>query len=252
VATRKDEKERRRAERLEAEKREADAARKRLMLGYVVAGVLVAAVLAGIVVVIASSGGGSSAATSGAAHIVPLSGSDNGVAPDQRTGTPPPPVRTVDLPTAAKAAGCVLHLNLPNEGQNHVEPGTHITYHTNPPTSGDHVVTGFQQADGAYREMPLPLDFVHSLEHGRVEIQYSPKLSERDQLALKGVFDEAPDGVLLFPNPKMPYEVGVTAWTQLMGCKRYEGAKTLDAVRDFRDAYLGRGPETGFPIHLTG
>ena len=47
----------------------------------------------------------------------------------------------------------------------------------------------------------------------------------------------------MFPNPDMPYEVAATAWTQLMGCKRYEGAKTLDAIRDFRDQFRGRGPE---------
>ena len=70
--------------------------------------------------------------------------------------------------------------------------------------------------------MPDALDFVHSLEHGRIEIQYSPDLPE-DQLALKGVFDESPAGMLLFPNTDMPYEVAATAWTQLMGCKEYEG-----------------------------
>ena len=50
------------------------------------------------------------------------------------------------------------------------------------------------------------------------------------------------------PEPRMPYEVAATAWTQLMGCKRYEGAKTLDAIRDFRDQFRGRGPEAG-PDH---
>ena len=90
--------------------------------------------------------------------------------------------------------------------------------------------------------MPEPWYFVHSLEHGRIEIQYSPDLPEEDQLALKGVFDERPDGVLLFPNDDMPYEVAVTAWTQLMGCKKYEGAATLDAIRDFRDTYIGPRP----------
>ena len=43
--------------------------------------------------------------------------------------------------------------------------------------------------------------------------------------------------MLFFPNAEMPYEVAVTAWTQLMGCKKYEGAATLDAIRDFRDTY---------------
>jgi hypothetical protein len=91
--------------------------------------------------------------------------------------------------------------------------------------------------------MPQDWYFVHSLEHGRIEIQYSPDLPEEDQLALKGVFDESPGGVLLFPNDDMPYEVAVTAWTQLMGCKAFEGDATLDAIRDFRDIYLGQAPE---------
>jgi hypothetical protein len=243
MATRKEEKERRRAERVAAERAEADAARRRLILGYAVAGVLTAAVLAGIVVVIAGSGGGGASFPANA-HINIATGNDNGYEPDAREGTPPPPLQQADLNTAASAAGCDLQLNLPDEGNGHLPPDApEPNYQTNPPTSGNHATTGFQEADGAYLEMPKPIFFVHSLEHGRVEIQYSPDLPDEDQLALKGAFDESPGGMLLFPNKDMPYEVAATAWTQLMGCKKYEGAKTLDAIRDFRDAFRGRGPE---------
>jgi len=251
MATRKEDKARLRAARLEAEKHEATAARKRLILGYGVAGALTAAVLAGIVVVIASSGGSSGADTPAAAHVDVSTGSINGVPPDARTGTPPPAVGNLDLKSAAADANCVLRLNLPDEGHGHLKPGSSPPdYHTNPPTSGNHVATPFQQADGAYRQMPDLINFVHSLEHGRIEIQYAPDLPEADQLALKGVFDESPSGMLLFPNRQMPYEVAATAWTQLMGCHKYEGAKTLDAIRDFRDQFRGRGPEGQVPINL--
>jgi hypothetical protein len=47
----------------------------------------------------------------------------------------------------------------------------------------------------------------------------------------------------MFPNSEMPYDVAVTSWTQLMGCPKYEGAATLDAIRNFRDTYIGLGPE---------
>jgi hypothetical protein len=250
MATRKDEKARLRAARLEAERRDAQAARKRLILGYGVAGVLTAAVLVGIGVVIASGGGGgSNNDTPAAAHIDTATGSINGVAPDAREGTAPPAVHNLDLENAAADAGCDLRLNLPDEGNQHLEPGAKPPdYHTNPPTSGNHVTTPFQQADGAYGEMPALIDFVHSLEHGRIEVQYAPDLPETDQLALKGLFDESPSGMLLFPDPRMPYEVAATAWTQLLGCKRYEGAKTLDAIRDFRDQFRGRGPEGQIPV----
>ena len=251
MATRKDEKARLRAARVEAEQREAQAARTRLMLGYGIAGVLTAAVLAGVVIVVLSGGGGSGGDTPAAAHIDTATGSINGVEPDSRDGTAPPTVHNLDLENAAEDAGCTLRLNLPDEGNSHLKPGAPPPdYHTNPPTSGNHVTTPFQQADGAYAKRPELIEIVHSLEHGRIEVQYAPDLPEADQLALKGVFDDSPSGMLLFPNPDMPYEVAATAWTQLLGCKRYEGAKTLDAIRDFRDQFRGRGPEAQVPVNL--
>jgi hypothetical protein len=145
-----------------------------------------------------------------------------------------------------------LQLDLPDEGHAHLQPSDPVPdYATNPPTSGDHIVPPLMQADGAYSEFPQPVRFVHSLEHGRVEIQYSPDLPERDQLALKGVFDASPAGMLLFPNPEMPYEVAATAWTELIGCRQYDGAATLDAIRDFRDFYRGQGPEN-VALNLSG
>src|SRR5436309_658399 len=164
MATRKEEKERLRTARLEAERREAQGARKRLLLGYAVAGVLTAAVLAGIVVVVLSGGGGGGPNEPAAAHIDTSTGSVNGVAPDAREGTTPPPVGNLDLTTAAANANCDLRLNLRDEGNTHVQPGTHVTYHINPPTSGNHVAFPFQQADGAYSQEPALIDFVHSLE----------------------------------------------------------------------------------------
>jgi hypothetical protein len=97
--------------------------------------------------------------------------------------------------------------------------------------------------------MPEEIDFVHSLEHGRLEIQYSPKLPEKDQLQLKGLYDTMYGATLLFPNTKMFYKVAATTWTNLMGCPAYKGAATLDAIRAFGKATWGRygtEPVTGF------
>jgi hypothetical protein len=242
----KSEREKRRAERLAAEQSAQDAARRRLIFGYVAAGVLTLAVVVGVGVVIASGGNDTNQVNGEdipeAAHIQVNSGFLHGVTPDGRTGTPPPALQQGDLKTAAAEAGCTLQLDLKDEGNTHITKESEIPdYGTNPPTSGNH--NPEQLADGAYSEMPAPWYFVHSLEHGRIEIQYSPDLSEQDQLALKGVFDESPPGMLFFPNDDMPYDVAVTAWTQLMGCKEYKGRATLDAIRDFRDTYRGLGPE---------
>ena len=191
MADRKQERERLREIRREAEAREAREQRRRLLLGYAVAGVLGAAVLVGIVIVIVSGGGGSGGVTEDS-FINTDSGDTNGVPPDGRTGTPPPPVETTNLRQAARQAGCDLQLNLRDEGNTHIPVGSDAPeYQTNPPTSGDHVEAPFMQADGAYAEMPDTINFVHSLEHGRLEIQYSPDLPEADQLELKGLYDDA-------------------------------------------------------------
>lgn len=233
MATRKEERERLRELRREAEQDESSAQRRRLMIGYAVAGVLGVAVIAGIVVLISSSGGSGGGLGGPGAHISAGTGSTNGVPTDDRSGPVPAAIKVTNLQQAAKDAGCVLKLGLKDEGHAHVSPGTKITYHTNPPTSGNHVQPPYQQADGAYSATPDLIDVVHSMEHGRMEIQYSSKLAESRQLELKGLYDTLYGGTLMFPNDSMPYQVAATTWTNLLGCKTYEGAKTLDAIRDF-------------------
>ncbi|MFN2611862.1 MAG: DUF3105 domain-containing protein [Solirubrobacterales bacterium] len=255
MASRQEEKERLRAQRLAAEASRAGSERRRLILGYVVAGVLTAAVVAGLVAVILSGGGGDNnvngfdACSEG--HFQLAAGTPpDGAKADCRVGTKPPAIQVGDLQQAAKEAGCELKLDLPDEGNHHIQP-TEPTpaYKTSPPTSGNHITTPLQQPDGAYTTEAPEQYFVHSLEHGRVEFQYSPKLPTDQQLAIKGVFDEDPHAVLLFPNTQMPYAVAATAWTQLVGCPNYSPA-VIDVLRDFRDTYRGAGPETQVPVDL--
>jgi hypothetical protein len=251
--TSREERERRRAERLAAEQKQHSAERRRLLLGYVVAGALTLAVVVGIVIAVAGSGGGDGEEQVGGEEIPEQSfiklgsgGELFGYEPDAREGTPPPELAQGDLEKAAQAAGCELRLDLRDEGSTHIQQKSDAPdYETNPPTSGDH--WGQWLADGAFSEYPDPIYSVHTLEHGRIEIQYSPDLPEAEQLELKGLFDEDPNAMLFFPNPEMPYEVAATAWTQMIGCESYEGAATIDALRAFRDIYRGQGPEN-FPV----
>jgi Protein of unknown function (DUF3105) len=256
VSSRREDKERLRAERLAAEAREQSQARRRLVAGYFVAGLLGAAVLAGLVVVLASGsgGGGGPEGLCDEAHVQTESGSTEGLEFDCREGTPPPEIQFGDLEESARMARCELMLDLPDEGNGHIPDTTPFTYKTTPPTSGDHNAT--QIADGAYLTplnddtsvSPNVRNFVHSMEHGRIEIHYDPDLPEEQQLALKGLFDEDPDGMLLFPDPNMPYAVAVTAWTQMAACDNFDPL-VLDVIRNFRDTYRGNGPEQ-VPINL--
>jgi Protein of unknown function (DUF3105) len=260
MTTRREERERMRQERLAAQQAAVSSEKRRLYLGYAVAGVIVAAIVAGIVVAITGAGsegdGASSEDFPELAYVQPNIGAvPDYMEPDGRDGTDPPPLAIGDLEAAAEAANCDLQLDLPDEGNSHFtnedrDPG----YKTSPPTSGDHYGKAGETAlgalaDGAYLNTPPPARVVHALEHGRVAIQYSPDLSEEEQLEIKGVFEESPQGVLLFPNPDMPYDVAITAWTQLAGCKTYDGPATLDVLRAFRDIYRGRCCEN-FPLAI--
>jgi len=176
---REEERERLREARQERERNQAGSERRRLMVGYGVAGVIGLAVIVGIIVAVVSA---SNKNDSGSAHINQGTGSTNGYQPDEREGTKPPAPKVTDLKEAAKKADCDLRLDLPNEGHTHIPPTAPTpNYGTNPPTSGNHVDPPYQEADGAYREMPKEIFIVHSLEHGRMEIQYSPDLSESER-----------------------------------------------------------------------
>ena len=181
-----------------------------------------------------------------AAGIDPTTGAFQGLQPDTREGTAPPP-RPASLEQAAEDAGCTLRLGLRDELQGvqevHLQEGEGPPdYGTNPANSGRH--DSVPVADGSYRKTAPEVNVVHSLEHGRVAIQYSPSLPEDQQLALKGVFDADPDGTLLFPNPDMPYDVAVTAWTNLMGCEEAGDPEALAAaVLAFQQQFRGKGPE---------
>jgi hypothetical protein len=248
------EREKRRQERIESEGSEDSSNRTRLIVGYAIASTVVLAIA--VLVFVLASGGDSGGTAEGDAHINLHTeiGSTNGIEPDNRAGTVPAAAKVTNLAAAAKAAGCDLRLHLKDEGHNHIPVGSPApNYKTNPPTSGDHVEPPYQQADGAYTEMPEEIDFVHSLEHGRMEIQYSPDLPEKDQLALKGLYDTMYGATLLFPNDKMPYEVAATTWTNLLGCPTYKGAATLDAIRAFGKETWGKyGGEPAEYFPFTG
>jgi hypothetical protein len=250
----KSDREKRRQERIEAESVEAGSDRNRMIVGYAIASTVVLVIA--VAVFVLASGGDDSGGGEGDAHINLNTsiGSTNGVEPDSRAGTVPAAAKVTNLQAAAKKAGCDLRLGLEDEGKSHIPQGSDTPdYKTNPPTSGNHVEPPYQQADGAYSEMPAEIDFVHSLEHGRMEIQYAPDLSKADQLALKGLYDTMYGATLLFPNDKMPYEVAATTWTNLLGCPTYKGAATLDAIRAFGKQTWGKfGGEPAEAFTFTG
>lgn len=144
---------------------------------------------------------------------------------------------------AAEAAGAKLvHHDWSYGINDHVDG--RVRYPTNPPTNGPHARTWAR--DGSYAGLtPPPTEqVVHAQEHGRVVIQYAPNLPKGQVAALERLFEEDSDHVLLLENrTSMPCPIAATAWGHAILC-RDASAKSLDALRAFRDAYRDKGPET--------
>jgi hypothetical protein len=204
------EKDVRREERLQRERERLEAERRRRRIGHLVAALLVLATAAALAFAFSAGGGG-------------------GEVSKQRQEA---------ARKAAAAAGC-SDRTFPVEGRAHTSK--RVSYKTNPPTSGDH--NGVPAPDRVYAEAPPAENVVHSLEHGRIVLQYRPDAPSVARAGLKAVFDDDPSKLLLLPNDTgMTYAVAATAWTRLLGCPAYN-ERVPAAMRAFRDAYRDKGPE---------
>jgi hypothetical protein len=219
MSSRQEEKEQRKAERLERERAaQAEAKRKRLL--QIGGGVAVAAAIVIAVVVIAAGGGGGGNRPSEAA-----------------------------VKSAATAGGCV-YKSFPEEGRGHVTTArTPANYKTNPPTSGDH--NPDPAPDGLYPSgnEPQIANWVHTLEHGRILLQYQASSPPATVTALTKLFQEPVSGsgnsyhmVLMQNNTKMPFKTAAVAWRHYVGCTSASPA-AIAAMRAFRDRFVDKGPE---------
>jgi hypothetical protein len=231
MASRREEKEQRRQERLARERAQLADTRKRRMYSIVAGSVLALGAIVAIVVVVAAGGGGGA------------NDSALGFSKKAETSATPPPEKIADLPAAAKAAGCRL-ANPPIEGRTHVTGK--VKYKTNPPTSGNHYP--IPQDDGVYTKTPPFTHLVHTLEHGRIEFQYKPGASAADVAKLRRLASEPLEGtagyhVVLFENnTDMPAAFAATAWTHSITCSALT-PQALDAMREFRKGYTDKAPE---------
>jgi hypothetical protein len=231
VAHRQEEKERRRQERLERERAEKAkvAHRKRLQLALGTLGAVAAVAI--VVLLLSGTLGGDDAAGEGA-----LPEAANVELPEQEIG---------DLRAAAKAAGCTLR-NPAIEGSTHETKQFKASdYKTNPPTSGNHSPTWYE--DGVYEPGTTPElgKLVHTLEHGRIDVQYKPGTPAEAVRELEALLAEQNEGyhMLLFENTTgMDAQVAATAWGHSLTCSKMN-PQVFDAIRTFRAEYIDQGPE---------
>ena len=235
MASRQEEKEKRRQERQAREESERKAAARRKRLQLVFGGLLAVAAVAGIVAALwfgllsgdDSTGPGNPRNASDVSSDVKL--------PEQKNG---------DLKAAAEAAGCKLE-NPEIAGSTHESKEFKASdYKTNPPTSGNHNPDWYE--DGIYNPGDTPKlgMLVHTLEHGRIDVQYKEGTSADDVAKLEAFLGET-DGyhMLLFQNTTgMDAAVAATAWGHSLTCPKLDDT-TWDALRTFRTTYIDQGPE---------
>ena len=220
-------------EREEAERKSA-ANKKRLQLVGGVALGLAAIAAVVVALVVGLGGGGDDETTAG-------SGPSDAAAAAEL-----PPQKTSDLDEAAKAAGCtVTHAEY--EGAGHEEKDFKPSdYKTNPPTSGAHFPEWYD--DGVYAPGTVPNlgMLVHTLEHGRINVQYAKGTPAADVAKLEALVQEQNEGyhMLLYENTTgMDAAIAATAWTQSLTCPEMND-QVFDAIRSFRARYTDKGPET--------
>jgi hypothetical protein len=233
VASRQEEKEARRRERLERERKQAAAATRRKRLQLALGAMLALAAIAGVAVAVgAGLSGGSD------------SDSNTPQASDQAAAQLPEQ-QTTDYEAAAKAAGCKLE-NPQYEGAGHEEKDfTPADYKTNPPTSGTHFPEWYE--DGVYEPGTVPNlgMLVHTLEHGRINLQYKKGTPAATVAELEALVAELNEGyhILMYENTTgMQPAIAATAWTHTLSCPTMND-KVFDAVRTFRSRYVDKGPE---------
>ena len=220
---------------MERERKEAAAAARKKRLQLVGGGVLGLAAIAAVVIAILAAAGGGNDEQEAAA---PSS--------DASASAQIPPQETSDIEAAAKAAGCTL-TNAEFEGQDHAEKDFKPSdYKTNPPTSGTHFPDWYD--DGVYE--PGTTEnlgmLVHTLEHGRINVQYKKGTPAETVAQLEALLAEQNEGyhMLLYENTTgMDAQIAATAWTHSLTCDEMND-KVFDAIRTFRARYIDKGPET--------
>lgn len=228
MSSRQEEKERRKAERAEAEAKATKAAARKGRLQLALGGLVAVAAIVVAVLVFSSSGGGGGGTVDAPADVAL------------------PAQKETNLEAAAETAGCEL-ATTESAGREHTTE--EVVYETDPPTSGAHEPTFSEDGIYASENTPPIGMLVHTLEHGRINIQYKPgtppaTIEKIEALGTEELrFGREAYHTLVYQNPTgMDAAVAATAWTQSLTCPEMNDA-VYDAVRAFRTAYTDKGPE---------
>jgi hypothetical protein len=239
MASRKEQKEALRQERLAREQAATQAAARKRLIGIVVAAILALGIVAAVVAVVVAGGDGDDGGDGGSDGTATISYPDGGEIPAQKEA---------DLAAAMKAAGCkdetVKDQPYDNPGGAHTTD-TNIKYKSEPPALGLHYPEWPE--DDIYEEAPPLTRVVHTLEHGRVLIWLRPDLTADQRAQFKALYEEDTYHVIMLPRQELEAPFAVSAWVgdstgHILRCTDVNDS-SWDAIRAFKEKYRDKGPE---------
>ena len=158
----------------------------------------------------------------------------------------------VDVAAALRAAGCTLQVVEADDPRPHEKTlDAKVEHNTFPPTNGRHYE--FWAPWALYRTPVNQLQLVHNLEHGGIVVQHG-RVTEADILGIGSFYYDDPNAIVVAPLPQLEGQISLQAWTapppgerrrgdfgegRLALCPRFDAA----AAEAFRDAYRYRGLE---------
>lgn len=237
MANRQEQKAERKAAREQAAREQAARAKRARLLQFGVGGLLVVAIVAGLIVLSTTGGDGGDDG--------PIAAQDSEAVADVQL----PPQQFEELEAAVEASGCVLEEAEDLGGEHVTEDVPLDVYNTNPPSSGTHAPVPAQ--DGVYPagSQPPHEAWLHSLEHGRIVFQYKSGTSQEQIDRLRALTQEpvlgAPGGyhtLVMQNDTEMPYAFAAVNWTRFLGCQELSPA-SIDAMRLFREEFTDEAPE---------
>ena len=235
MASRKEQKEALRRERLEREQAQQKSSARKRLVGMVVAAILVLGIVGAVAaVLLAGDDGGGGGGNGGGATI------------DYPDAVDIPAQEESDLKKALAAAGCEEEtLEAEGAGAHTTDPDEQIEYETEPPAIGRH----YQEwpEDDIYEEAPPTSHVVHTLEHGRILVWLNPDLPEEQLGQFKALYEEDPYHVIMLPRQELEAPFAATAWVgqstgHILRCDEVN-ENTWDAIRAFKEEYRDKAPE---------
>ncbi|MEK7577729.1 MAG: DUF3105 domain-containing protein [Patescibacteria group bacterium] len=132
-----------------------------------------------------------------------------------------------------------------DQGREHVSPQEveNTTYNSNPPTSGQHIVTWVKP--GIYKIPQSEGELLHSLEHGYVVIHYNCAVNESE--ACKTLITELESiatkkklfKLIVVPRPQLDTTIALTAWNYIDKFDSFDKKR----IEKFIDYDRDHGPE---------